>query len=226
MRPGMSVRGGESAVEDGVAHELVARIQAGEDQAFAELYDLYFDRVYAYLRVVLKDEHEAEDVSQQVFIKVLEALPRYERRRQPFRAWLFVIARNEGIGHLRRNGRIQPEESDSIDRRRAEQLGDEAELPVLSWVSDQDLMMFIDRLPLAQRQVLGLRYLLDLSNQEAAEVMGRSADQVKVLNYRALSFLRDRLEAVGRRSEQRGRVRLTRRFRQVEVLRHRRFALR
>jgi hypothetical protein len=67
--------------------------------------------------------------------------------------------------------------------------------------------------------------MLDLSNREVAEVMGRSPDQVKVLHYRALTFLRDRLAAVGRRSEHRGRARLSRRFKQVEVLRHRRFAL-
>jgi DNA-directed RNA polymerase specialized sigma24 family protein len=85
--------------------------------------------------------------------------------------------------------------------------------------------MFIERLPLAQRQVLLLRFMLDLSNDEIARVLDRSNDDVRLLQSRALRFLRDRLAAVGRTSTRPGRVPALRRFRQVPVLRSRRYAL-
>ncbi|MDX6632025.1 MAG: polymerase sigma-70 factor, subfamily, partial [Solirubrobacterales bacterium] len=84
------------AVSDIEAGRLVTRFQAGDGDAFAGLYKAYFDRVYGYLKVLLRSAHEAEEATQQVFVQVLEALPRYERRGQPFRAWLFIAVRNYG----------------------------------------------------------------------------------------------------------------------------------
>jgi RNA polymerase sigma-70 factor (ECF subfamily) len=213
-------------VEDRDSARLVTRFQAGErESAFAAVYNRYFDRVYGYLRNALRDPHEAEDAAQQVFTQMFEALPRYERRRQPFRAWLFVLVRNEAVSRLRKSGRLTVEESATIERRRDAAVGD-GEPQALDWLSDRDLMLFVERLPLAQRQVLLLRYVLDLSNIQIAEILERTPTDVGKLHHRAVGVLRDRLAAVGRTPDQPAqRVDWRRRTRRVQTLRARRFAL-
>jgi RNA polymerase sigma-70 factor (ECF subfamily) len=183
--------------EDLDAARLVTSFQAGDSEAFTTLYMRYFDRVYSYLRVLLNDAHEAEDGTQQVFTKVFEALPRYERREQPLRAWLFTVVRNHAVSEIRKRKRVELEDRDEIERLAARGIPEESEPPVLGWISDRDVLLFVERLPLAQRQVLTLRYLLDMSNSEVGEILDRSPAEVRVLHHRAVSFLRDRLDAMG-----------------------------
>ncbi len=212
--------------EDADTAELVKRIQAGEEDLFANLYERYFDRVYGYLRLMLRDSHEAEDATQQVFIKVLEALPRYRQGREPFRAWLFTIARNYSVQKLRKSRRLEVTDPGKLDRSRDRDAPDEPAPWVLGWISDKDLMLFLERLPLAQRQVLVLRFMLGMSAREIGDVLGRSEVDVRGLQHRALAFLRERLAAVGRDTRGGVRARTRRRFQQAPVLRWRRFALR
>jgi RNA polymerase sigma-70 factor (ECF subfamily) len=211
--------------EDLDTARLVSRIQSGDRDAFAELYLRYFDRVYGYLRVVLRDRHEAEDLTQQVFIRVLEALPSYQRRKQPFRAWLFVVARNHALDHLARRNRVELAEPDEIDRRR-EASGELGELEPLGWISDRELLMFVERLPLLQRQVLVARFMLGLRSDEVAAVLGTSSVSVRSAQKRALEALRTRFAVVrsAPRPTRRSYVRAG--IRQSTVLRSRRFALR
>ncbi|MDX6632089.1 MAG: polymerase sigma-70 factor, subfamily [Solirubrobacterales bacterium] len=211
-------------VEDLDTARLVTRFQAGDSGAFTELYRRYFDRVYGYLRVLLKQTRDAEDAAQQVMLQVLEALPRYERRAQPFRAWLFTIVRNYGIQQAQRQGRVDLVDPATLDRRR-DGVAPDAELHALDWVSDKDLLLFIERLPAAQRQVLVLRFMMGLSSAEIARVLDRNPDSVRRAQSRALSFLRRRLTAVGRESS-RGDLAGARGYlRQARVVRARRFAL-
>ena len=188
--------------EDLDSGRLVVRFQAGDSEAFSSLYMRYFDRVYSYLRVLLKDAHEAEDGTQQVFTKVFEALPRYELREKPLRAWLFTVVRNHAMDELRKQGRVELEDEEEIERLLSRGVPEEPEVPTLGWISDRDLLLFVERLPLAQRQVLTLRYMMDMTNREVGEILGRSPSEVRVLHYRAVSFLRDRLAEV-RRPERR-----------------------
>lgn len=210
--------------EDLDTARLVARFQAGERDAFTTLYTRYFDRVYGYLRVALRDQHEAEDVTQQVFLSVLESLAEYERRRAPFRAWLFTLVRNRAVDHLRRQGRVELNASAELERRREPPGAEEPFANGLDWISDRELMLFVERLPVAQRQVLVLRYILDLTHAEIATVLGRTPTDVRTLQHRALRFLRERLSAVRYpQSRRRARMRVYRR--QAPVLRMRRFSL-
>jgi RNA polymerase sigma-70 factor (ECF subfamily) len=205
---------------------LVARIQAGDREGFAELYLRYFDRVYSYLRTALNDPHGAEDATQSVFINVMEALPRYERRRQPFRAWLFVIVRNFALNELQKRSRADVLDPAQLDRLRDRSAPTEDELSALEWITDRDLMLFIERLPLAQRQVLLLRFMLDLSSGEIAAVLGLTASQVRAHQHRALRLLENRLVALGREPVRDGGKILMRRWgTQALVLRRRRFVL-
>jgi RNA polymerase sigma-70 factor (ECF subfamily) len=147
------------------------RIQAGDREAFAMLYMRYFDRVYGYVRMVLGDAAQAEDITQQVFIEALQWLPRYEYRGSPFRAWLFTVARNQTMNQLKRQRRI-----DVVEPAQAGRLIDASAVreetdEILDWISDRELQLFVERLPLAQRQVLALVYLMGLTTSEAAQVL-------------------------------------------------------
>jgi RNA polymerase sigma-70 factor (ECF subfamily) len=215
----------DHAAEDLDTARLVTRIQAGESDLFALLYVRYFERVYGYLRVALDDPHDAEDGAQQVFVNVLAALPRYRRERAPFRAWLFAIVRNYAVTQLQRSKRLELLEPDELARRAgASTDDDETALRALDWVMDEDLVLFIERLPLAQRQVLLLRYMLDLSHAQTAAILGRNVEDVRNLQSRALRFLRARLAAVGR-EPRRTRTGMVRCPKKAPVLRLRRFAL-
>jgi len=211
-------------LEDIDSTRLVSRIQSGDADLFTVLYMRYFDRVYGYLRVLLRDEHDAEDTVQGVFVSVLEALPRYSYREIPFRVWLFTVARNHALTRLKRGGRSELADVEAILRDRPappEPTG----LQALNWISDRDLQLFISRLPLAQRQVLFLRYLVGLSTNEVAAICGQSPETVRKQHTRALGFLRDRLTALGRDPKRSNRVGSRVIVRQANVLRLRRFAL-
>jgi RNA polymerase sigma-70 factor (ECF subfamily) len=212
--------------EDVDTARLVARVQSGDGDAFALLYLRYFDRVYNYLRLMLASAHDAEDVAQQVFVRVLEALPRYERRPQPFRAWLFTVARNHALNELRDTRRVEPAGVELAQAELDDTDGASDELRALEWISDRDLQVFIARLPLAQRQVLFLRYVVGLSSTETAAVLEQSVDGVRKHHSRAMRFLRDRLVALGR-DPRRKTPRVGARLlpRRAAVVRLRRFSL-
>ena len=210
-------------LEDLDTARLVISFQSGDRSAFESLYARYFDRVYGYLRVTFSERHEAEDAAQQVFVQVFEHLARYERRSQPFRAWLFTIVRNVALMRLRKESRVDVVDPVELGRQRDEEAPD---LHALAWISDSDLMIFVERLPVAQRQVLMLRFMLGLRAAEIAEILGRTPNDVSQMQSRALRFLRDRLTAIGRSGTSRERSRLQRRKLQAPVLRARRFALR
>jgi RNA polymerase sigma-70 factor (ECF subfamily) len=214
----------DEQLEDLDTARLVTCFQSGERAAFESLYARYFDRVYGYLRVTLKERHEAEDAAQQVFMHVFEHTARYERRDKPFRAWLFTIVRNVALMRLRKDGRVDVVDPEEMGRRREGTAPQD--LHALEWISDSDLMVFVERLPVAQRQVLMLRYMLGLRAAEIAEILDRTPNDVSQLQSRALRFLRDRLTAIGRSGTRRERARTQRRTIQAWVLRSRRYALR
>ena len=212
--------------EDLDTARLVTRHQAGDKEVFAELYMRYFDRVYSYLRLALDDDHAAEDTTQQVFLKVMEALPRYERRTQPFRAWLFTIVRNHAIRYLEKRGRMDVVDPVELTDRREDPTEPEPVevLGTLGWITDREILMLIERLPVAQRQVLMLRYMMDLTTTDIAAVLGRSTEDVRALQSRALRFLQQRLTALGRTPPSRQpTIGMTRRRTGAPVLRARRY---
>jgi len=178
----------EIALQDADSGRLVVRVQAGDREAFSELYLRYFDGIYGYLRTALRDPHEAEDAAQDVFMQALRALPRYELRGQPPRRWLFRIARNQAIDRARRR-RTAPEDPAVLEAR----VDGEAEDAFAGVLSDAALVAHIQRLPEAQREVLFLRYAAGFEAQEIAAMTQRSAAAVRQLHHRAIVELRRRL---------------------------------
>jgi RNA polymerase sigma-70 factor (ECF subfamily) len=212
-------------IADQELSRLVLRIQGGERDLFDELYRRAFSDVLGYFRVVLGDDSDAEDASQQVFLSALAAIDRFQLRRgTPFRAWLFRIARHEALGQLNRRRRQTVTEDDVLDRQR-ELLGCVADDRAADWVSDPELLAFIERLSLPQRQVLALRYMLGMRTPEIAAVLDKTEQAVRHLESRALRFLQQRLTAVGRGPSRQARAAMVMRERLFPVLRERRMAL-
>ena len=220
----------EPAVEparDVDSKRLVVRYQGGDEAAFGELYLRYFNPVYTYARVALSDHHEAEDVTQQVFIRALSALARYELRPGiPFRGWLFSIARNVVVTAITKRSGVVIDTPDQLETlREGEDDREPSVTEALGWLTDSEVAMFVERLPLAQRQVLTLRFMLDLTSEEVAQVLGRSHTSVRKLQSRALETLARRLAAVGRTSARPGPVPVRRRLQPIPVVVRRKFAL-
>ena len=168
---------------------LVNRAKAGDAEAFGALYDLYAERVYRFVVVRVPQPADGEDILQQVFLKVIEALPRYEQRGLPFGAWLFRIARNTVIDFGR-------------TRRVAEPLGDEAGRKVdpldpglvIEQRADLDeIRAALDELTSEQRDVIVFRFFAELSHAEIGAILGKREGTVRVIQHRALEALRRRI---------------------------------
>lgn len=210
--------------EDVEADRLVVRFQGGEAAAFEELYARYFPRVYAYARVSLRSDHDAEDAAQQVFGNVVKALPRYRvREDSSFRAWLFCIARNVVLRMRETNGRTHAQEPAELERHleSAESEG----LNGFDWLTDKDLAMLVGRLPQSQQQVLLLRYVFDFGSREIADVLGRTPVAIRMLEHRATRALEARLHALRGTVGRCDRSPALARLRPMPVLISRRFAL-
>ncbi len=166
--------------------ELVARAQAGDRRALEDLYLLHFDRVYSYLQLSVANRHDAEDLTNQTFIKMLESIDRFVWRQAPFSAWLFRIAHNLAMDHFRAGRRWQPEEEPPES---ADALEASAEDEALRTIGREIMLATIEPLSREQRQVLTLKFAFDFSNAEVAAILGKTEGAIKSLQHRALASL-------------------------------------
>jgi RNA polymerase sigma-70 factor, ECF subfamily len=169
-------------ITDSNERRLVEAAQADRRQ-FADLYELHFDRVYAFIARRVRDRASAQDLTSEVFHHALEGLDRYEPRGVPFIAWLLRIASNKLADHWQRLARERdispPAESmepdyHELDRQAA-------------------LFRAVNELPEDQRRVLEMRFLEQKSIRETAEGLSRSEGAIKQLQFRALENLRVRM---------------------------------
>src|SRR5438477_11805867 len=130
---------------------LVERAQAGDRAALEELYLIHFDRIYSYLHVSVGNRHDAEDLTTQTFLKMLESIGRFRWQSAPFSAWLFRIAHNLAMDHFRANRRWQPEE-DVPEPEPPEDSAAEEE--ALESIGRQSMLELIEKLSHEQQQVL------------------------------------------------------------------------
>ena len=165
---------------------LVERAQRGDRKALEELYLLHFDRIYGYLHMSVSNRHDAEDLTTQTFMKMLEAIRRFQWRSVPFSAWLLRIAHNLAIDHFRANRRWQPEEHVPESAHGVES---SAEEQALASLGQTRMLTLVERLSPEQLQVLTLKFVYRFSNGEAATILGKTEGAVKSLQHRALASL-------------------------------------
>jgi RNA polymerase sigma-70 factor (ECF subfamily) len=173
--------------------ELVARGKRGDRDALEELYLLHFDRIYSYLHMSVGNRHDAEDLTTQTFLKMLEAIGRFEWKAVPFSAWLFRIAHNLAMDHFRASKRVQPEEEVP------EPAGSEeasAEFHALHSIGRASMLDLIAELSPEQRQVLTLKFVFSFANADVANILGKSEGAVKSLQHRALASLEKHVSRV------------------------------
>jgi RNA polymerase sigma-70 factor, ECF subfamily len=188
-------RSGREA-DDSDTEDLIVRAQGGDAGAFQSLYLRYYDLVYGYGKAILRDAHEAEDVTQDVFIRVMRLLPRYQIQvGRPFRVVLLRIARNRSIDYLRKQKRCAVQARGEDDGRLDPLTLDGDPPGAFDGLPDPELARCLRRLPLSQRQVIFLRYVFDLSQKEIADVIDASQQAVRNLQYRGLRGLRAQLAA-------------------------------
>jgi RNA polymerase sigma-70 factor (ECF subfamily) len=169
---------------------LVERAQQGDRDALEDLYLLHFDRIYSYLHMSVGNRHDAEDLTTQTFLRMLESIGRFRFGTAPFSAWLFRIAHNLAMDHFRAARRWQPEENVP------EPLGSEqpsAEEGALQNIGRQSMLQLIEDLSPEQQQVLTLKFVFNFGNQEVATILGKTEGAVKSLQHRALVSLQKQL---------------------------------
>jgi RNA polymerase sigma-70 factor (ECF subfamily) len=177
---------------------LVERAQAGDRAALEELYLIHFDRIYSYLHVSVGNRHDAEDLTTQTFVKMLESIGRFRWQSAPFSAWLFRIAHNLAMDHFRANRRWQPEEE--VPEPDPDE-STSAEAGALESIGRKSMLELIEDLSGEQQQVLTLKFVFNFSNAEAATILGKTEGAIKSLQHRALVSLQKQLE---RRESERG----------------------
>ncbi|MET0165504.1 MAG: RNA polymerase sigma factor, partial [Vicinamibacterales bacterium] len=150
----------------------IMRAKRGDPGGLGDIYGICQPKVYAFLRHMIRDEHQAEDLTQEVFIKLMATIDQYERGDVPFLAWLLCVARNVAIDDLRRRrpipwGEVGP---GSVERGEPD------------WLRPSSFREAVALLHREQRSVLVLRHVLGLSPREIAKLLGKSESSVHALH--------------------------------------------
>jgi RNA polymerase sigma-70 factor (ECF subfamily) len=169
--------------------ELILGAQHGEADALASLYDSHAGQVYGYLYKRLDQPADAEDVTAEVFVRAMRALPSFEQTGAPFGAWLIHIAHNLAVNHQKKQSRRQEVALLNGD---APSAADPAEL-ALQQITFEEVSAAMGQLTDLQRQVIEFRFLRQLTIAETADRMGRTEGAVKFLQHSAVRALRSRL---------------------------------
>jgi len=181
---------GDEATRAAQVRRLVERAQKGDREALEELYLMHFDRIYGYLQMSVGNRHDAEDLTNQTFVKMLESIERFEWRKVPISAWLFRIAHNLAMDHFRAHRRWRPEE-EPPEPPGSEQRSAEEE--VLHSIGRQSMLEMIEGLSIDQQQVLTLKFVFNFPNADVATILGKSEGAIKSLQHRALASLQREL---------------------------------
>jgi RNA polymerase sigma-70 factor (ECF subfamily) len=175
--------------EERLVAAAVKRAREGDEEALRLLYLLFADDVFGYVLAIVRDEHDAEDVTSEVFARLPRALGSYRPGAAPFAAWLLRVARNSALDHLRAQRTVPFAEVRAAD-----------DAPAEEGIARERLASLRDALaalPDDQRQVILLRFVAGLTPAEVAAKLGRSEEAVHALQHRARRRLRVDLTGLG-----------------------------
>ncbi len=171
--------------------ELMRLAKDGDAEAFSRLYELYFAPIFRYIYMRTKIKDEAEDLTQEVFLKVFKSISAFQEKNQSPLAYFFTIARNIVIDHWRKKKEILIDEeiANKIpdDKRSPQDLIEQNETAVA-------IRQAIGNLTEEQQDVIIMKFINDLSNREIAKLLGKSEEAIRQLQYRALKTLREYLK--------------------------------
>lgn len=169
--------------------QLIKQVKNGDAEAFGMLYEQYAEVIFRYIYSHLESRLDAEDLTEDIFMRAWKALPKYDERGLPFSAFLFRIARNSLIDYYRQKKAVT-----SLDDIEVQSREPGLEEAVDVKIENHDLKKSMAGLREDYRNVLIFRFLSGLSPEETAQLMQRSVGAVRVLQHRALSALKDVLE--------------------------------
>jgi len=179
--------------------ELLQEYAQGRREAFSELVERHLTGVYSFLLRFVGDAQDAQDISQETFVKAWRAAATYNAKKSSFKTWLLRVARNAAVDHLRRRRNISFSEFEGEHEHLiAETVADPGELPeeLLAKAEDaQTVMRALHELPAKYREVLLLYYTNELTFEELGAMLGEPQNTIKSRHRRALIALR---EALGR----------------------------
>lgn len=181
FRPRAAAQGSDEV--DRVIRRAVARAKEGDQEALRVLYLRYSDNVFGYVRSIVRDHHDAEDITQHVFAKLMTVLVKYDQRSVPFLSWLLRLAHNASIDFLRTRRAVPAEEIFGADVRADGSAADRA----------ITLHEALAALPAEQRSVVLMRHVRGLTPGEIAVQTGRSEASVHGLHHRGRRALKSEL---------------------------------
>jgi RNA polymerase sigma-70 factor, ECF subfamily len=177
------------SIDDAAIERLVQQAKTGDAHAFGRIFDHYHEPIYRFVASRVHRPTDAEDLTQTVFVKALEALPRYEARGVPFGGWLFRLARNSVIDFVRT--RHEHADLDAIGEHSADEaLTDDI---VATRQEIDAVRIALAALTDEQRDTIALRFFAGLSAREAADAMGKQEGTIRGLQFRAIAALRREL---------------------------------
>ena len=177
----------DGAADSRLVQRAVKRAQAGDRDGLHFLYVRFAPDVQRYVASFVHDHHEAEDITQNVFAKLMTAIRKYEQREVPFAAWILRVARIAALDHLRGKRAIPTEEVRIADNGSSQTGLDRG----------RDLRQALDDLPADQREVLVLRHVVGLSPTEIASTLDKSESSIHGLHHRGRRTLQASLVSLG-----------------------------
>ena len=173
---------------------VVDRAVGGDAEAFGKLYDIYADRIYRHIYYRTSNVDDARDLTQEVFTKAWQALPKYKRTKTPFLGWLFTISHNRVIDYYRtkkdhaylNNEIIMEGQEKSPDRLIEDQF------------DQQEVRRAILQLPEDQQQVILMSFIEGFEYSEIAVALNKSEGNIRVIVHRALKRMREILAKAGK----------------------------